>query len=292
MGHLPKDPIYDAIDLVIKDLIPFVSDNFDLDKNIYNLGALIFSYLQYKCENFADYFKDETLIINSKPNPLKLRPSELPKHSFEYIEEKYLNPNNLVMIATDLNYSCLLNDSLVFLRDLNGEVTPEFIRNYLLSTYKIKDYDLKELPAEKRTSFIRSLRSKFISFQDEIPYGPIMIKNTNKQYNIDFYSKAIDQLSNMLGLPEDLTLEIKKEVFSLNQNRRLKEMLAVKMNSSGNPARPSNITEEDIYRNIANSIGRFFFYQLGDAPDSRYIKIRKELEPIYLSYLNKNSKAA
>tara|TARA_Y100000034_G_scaffold136409_1_gene212687 strand:+ start:51 stop:983 length:933 start_codon:yes stop_codon:yes gene_type:complete len=290
--HRPRNPMYDAIDLVIKDLTPYVSKNFDLDKNIYNLGASMSNYLLSKCNNLEDYFREETLVFNIRGKIFKIPAKDTPKETFKYLLEKYFEPNNVAITGYSINYSCILNDSLVFLRDLNGEVTPEFIRDYLIKTYKIKEYDLKEPPVFKRKEYIQEMRLSGISFQKEISYGPIKIKNTNKDYNKEFYSKAIDYLSNILQLDGDLTKDIKEEIFSKGQDGKIQDLLCFVNDENGNCASPSKVKEEYLYRTIANSIGRFFFIARGDKEGSRYMRIRKDLEPYYLEYLKFKKNAA
>merc|ERR1711991_722898 len=132
---------------------PYVSKNFDLDKNIYNLGASMSNYLLSKCNNLEDYFREETLVFNIRGKIFKIPAKDTPKETFKYLLEKYFEPNNVAITGYSINYSCILNDSLVFLRDLNGEVTPVF----------------------KRKEYIQEMRLSGISFQKEISYGPIKI---------------------------------------------------------------------------------------------------------------------
>tara|TARA_Y100000034_G_scaffold136409_1_gene212689 strand:+ start:1620 stop:2555 length:936 start_codon:yes stop_codon:yes gene_type:complete len=285
----PRNPMYDAIHLVVEDLIPFVSKNFDLDRNIYTLGTSMITYLLSKCKNIEDYFREETIIINIKDKEIKMKAKDTPKDTFNFLLRKYFEPNNVALHGNSFNYSCILNDSLVFLRDLNGEVTPEFIRDYLIKTYKIKDYDLRESPIPNKKEYIQSLRLKTISFRDEIPYGPIKIKNKCKEYNKDFYSKAIDHFSKILKLDDNLTNEIKEEIFSKHQEGKFRHMMCLVKNESGEYTYHNSIEESHLHRCIANSIGRFFFIAKGDQKGSRYIRIRKDLEPYYLEYLKKNN---
>tara|TARA_Y100000034_G_scaffold33928_1_gene41567 strand:+ start:53370 stop:54296 length:927 start_codon:yes stop_codon:yes gene_type:complete len=288
----PKNPMYAAIDLITDDMKKYVKDNFDFDKNIYNLGSKMFSYLKYRCNNVLEYFKDYTLIINLDEGPFKVRIDNIPGDIEDHLSKTYFEPNDMAMSNERMNFACLLNDSLIFLRDLNGEVSPQFIRDHLIKTYNINPNDLKELPYEERKEFVRKKRFHYISFQDSVPYGPIEIKNTNKEYNIQFFSGAIDHLSELLDIPEDLKKEMKEVIFSPDQNRRLGEILCLNENKQGKSIRARSVTDDDLHLILANCICRFFFYALGDAPDSRYIKVRKKLEPYYLNYLNNRKSVA
>tara|TARA_Y100000034_G_scaffold33928_1_gene41480 strand:+ start:1170 stop:2114 length:945 start_codon:yes stop_codon:yes gene_type:complete len=292
----PRSPMYNAIDLVIDDITPFVGENFDLSKNIYTLGQSNFSYLKAFCKNFFEYFKDEILILNYGDRIEKIKYSNIPGNPEEYIQKAIDNSN--MLIPRIMNFECIINDSLNMIKKFNGEVSAEYIRDFYKKKYKIKDEDLTELPRYHNSNRIRSHRIYTISFKDYIPYGPIEIKNAHKDYNINFYTGAIKHLSNLLDIPDDLRDRMIKEILkpeykvSWGYKNRLSELLIVTTDREGKDIKLGEETKEALIYTIANSIGRFFFYGWHTDDNSEYMKIRRELEPYYLRYLEKRNKAA
>ena len=290
--HLPKAPIYDAIDLVIEDLSPFVKDNFNSSKNIYELGPQIFIYLNAFCKNFLDYFKDDSLIINYGKGPIKVKIRDIPGDVDTYINKKYFEPNGAIVFSDTLNTVSIINDSLIFLRDLNGEVSGEFIRNYFIKTYNIKESDLPREPVYKSPIEINRRRLGCISFKDEIPYGPIHIKNTNKEYNLVFFKRAMDELSEMLYIPEELKNRMYNNLISEENIKRFNDIITPLRGKNRREVKNREYSQEDLDYMVANAIGRFFFYSGDRDKNSKYMKIREELKPYYLNYLSKRKNAA
>tara|TARA_Y100000034_G_scaffold33929_1_gene41580 strand:+ start:599 stop:1543 length:945 start_codon:yes stop_codon:yes gene_type:complete len=292
----PRSPMYNAIDLVIDDITPFVEKNFDLCKNIYPLAAANFFYLAKCCKNFLEYFKDETLIINHGDRIERIKPSEIPGDPEEYIKKALSNPK--LMYSEIVNFECIINDSFYMLKEFNGDVSCEYIRDYYIEKYNIDPKDLKETPYNHSLSFSKRRRVSEISFEDIVPYGPIKIKNQNKDYNIDFFTKSIKHLSTLLDIPKDLSDRMIRKILnpyykvSWGYKNRLSEVLIVTTDRNGKRIGMIDATDSALYYTIANAIGRFFFYGWDTDDNSEYMKIRRELEPYYLRYLEKRSKAA